>query len=37
MKDTFDIYDQECREDMSDNDEIDPSEEAFMIGYGESA
>jgi hypothetical protein len=29
------IYDKEYREDLSENDEIEPFEEAFMQGYGE--
>ena len=31
-----DIYDSKSREELSDNDEIEPFEEAFMIGYGEA-
>ena len=32
----FDIYDEEYRDDLADNDEIEPFEEAFMQGYGEA-
>ena len=31
-----DIYNEEYREDMSDNDEINPWEQAFMLGYGDA-
>ena len=31
-----DIYDAAYREDLSDNDEIEPFEDAFMRGYGEA-
>ena len=31
-----DIYDEEYLEEMGENDEISPNEEAFMFGYGES-
>lgn len=36
MEEPYDIYDEEYREGMSDNDEIDPFEEGFMRGYGEA-
>ncbi|MBD3209523.1 hypothetical protein GF367_03845 [Candidatus Woesearchaeota archaeon] len=29
------VYDEESREDLTDNDEISPEEEAFMAGYDE--
>ena len=32
-----DIYDGEYREELSENDEIDPREEAFMMGYEDAA
>jgi len=31
-----DIYDRDYRDDMSDNDEINPREQAFMLGYGDA-
>lgn len=31
-----DIYSEDCREELIDNDEIDDFEEAFMRGYEES-
>jgi hypothetical protein len=31
-----DIYDEEYLQDMSENDEIEPFEEAFMVGYSET-
>ncbi|MBD3164080.1 hypothetical protein GF323_02695 [Candidatus Woesearchaeota archaeon] len=36
MKGHEDIYNEEYREDMSENDEINAFEEAFMQGYGEA-
>jgi len=30
------VYDEDTREDMIDNDEISPEEEAFMKGYDEA-
>ena len=32
----YDIYDDEYLDELSENDEIEPFEEAFMIGYGEA-
>ena len=29
------VYDEDAREDLTDNDEISPEEEAFMQGYDE--
>lgn len=29
------VYNEESREDLTDNDEISPEEEAFMAGYDE--
>lgn len=29
------VYDEESREDLTENDEISPEEEAFMAGYDE--
>lgn len=35
-KDDFEeVYDDESREDLVDNDQISPEEEAFMAGYEE--
>ena len=35
-KDDFEeVYDDESREDLVDNDQISPEEEAFMAGYDE--
>ena len=30
------VYDEDTREDMIDNDELSPEEEAFMKGYDET-
>ena len=36
-KDSEEVYDDESREDMVQNDEISPEEEAFMAGYEEAS
>ena len=36
QEDQFDsVYNEESREDLTENDEISPEEEAFMAGYDE--